>query len=88
MIDPDGVAAPEQLARSVVLIMPRGGVREASLPGPIVLPRNSQGLYLVQRIRDEALRFAITYHRSVRGKRAMASVVDDVGLGGSRLTWC
>jgi excinuclease ABC subunit C len=58
------------------------------LSDPVVLPHNSQGLYLAQRIRDEALRFAITYHRSVRGKRAMASVVDDVGLGGSRLTRC
>jgi excinuclease ABC subunit C len=51
-------------------------------PGPIVLPRNSQGLYLVQRIRDEAHRFAITYHRSVRSRRALASVFDDVdGIG-------
>jgi excinuclease ABC subunit C len=49
---------------------------------PIVLPRNSQGLYLVQRIRDEAHRFAITYHRSVRGRQALASVFDDIeGVG-------
>jgi excinuclease ABC subunit C len=58
---------------------------ELYLPGrsePIVLPRNSQGLYLVQRIRDEAHRFAITYHRSVRGRRALASVFDEVeGIG-------
>jgi excinuclease ABC subunit C len=52
---------------------------------PIVLPRNSQGLYLVQRIRDEAHRFAITYHREVRGKRALHSVFDDVeGIGPAR----
>jgi excinuclease ABC subunit C len=51
-------------------------------PDPIVLPRHSQGLYLVQRIRDEAHRFAITYHRSVRSRRALASVFDDVeGIG-------
>ncbi|MGZ8563040.1 MAG: excinuclease ABC subunit UvrC [Candidatus Limnocylindria bacterium] len=51
-------------------------------PDPIVLPRNSQGLYLVQRIRDEAHRFAITYHRSVRSRRALASVFDEVeGIG-------
>jgi len=61
---------------------------ELYVPGrsaPIVLPRNSQGLYLVQRIRDEAHRFAITYHRTVRGKRALASVFDDVpGIGPTR----
>ncbi len=61
---------------------------ELYVPGrsaPIVLPRTSQGLYLVQRIRDEAHRFAITYHRTVRGKRALASVFDDVaGIGPSR----
>jgi excinuclease ABC subunit C len=49
---------------------------------PIVLPRNSQGLYLVQRIRDEAHRFAITYHRNLRSRRALASVFDDIeGVG-------
>ena len=49
---------------------------------PIMLPRTSQGLFLVQRIRDEAHRFAITYHRSVRGKRSMKSALDDVpGVG-------
>src|SRR5439155_212102 len=42
---------------------------------PIVLPRNSQGMYLVQRIRDEAHRFAITYHQRVRAKRAVHSAV-------------
>jgi len=55
------------------------------LPGrsePIVLPAKSQGLYLVQRIRDEAHRFAITYHRSVRSRRALTSVFDEVeGIG-------
>jgi excinuclease ABC subunit C len=52
---------------------------------PIVLPRTSQGLYLVQRIRDEAHRFAITYHRDVRSKRALHSELDDVpGIGSTR----
>jgi excinuclease ABC subunit C len=52
---------------------------------PIVLPRRSEALYLVQRIRDEAHRFAITYHRTVRGRRALASVFDDVpGIGPAR----
>ena len=61
---------------------------ELYVPGrsaPIVLPAKSQGLYLVQRIRDEAHRFAITYHRTVRGKRALASVFDEVpGIGPAR----
>ena len=49
---------------------------------PIVLPRNSQGMYLVQRVRDEAHRFAITYHQNVRAKRAVHSILDDVaGVG-------
>src|SRR5207245_5535221 len=52
---------------------------------PIVLPRSSQGLYLVQRIRDEAHRFAVTYHQKVRAKRAVRSVLDDVeGVGPAR----
>jgi excinuclease ABC subunit C len=52
---------------------------------PIVLPRRSQALYLVQRIRDEAHRFAITYHRDVRGKRALRSELDDIaGIGPGR----
>jgi excinuclease ABC subunit C len=52
---------------------------------PIVLPRTSQGRYLVQRIRDEAHRFAVTYHQKVRGKRAVRSVLDDVeGVGPAR----
>jgi excinuclease ABC subunit C len=52
---------------------------------PIILPQRSQGLYLVQRIRDEAHRFAITYHREVRGKRALTSVFDEVpGIGPAR----
>ena len=54
-------------------------------PDPILLPRTSQGLYLVQRIRDEAHRFAVTYHQNVRAKRAVRSVLDDVdGVGPAR----
>ncbi|MBM3943488.1 MAG: excinuclease ABC subunit UvrC [SAR202 cluster bacterium] len=54
-------------------------------PEPIVLPRQSQGLYLVQRIRDEAHRFAITYHRSLRSKGSLQSSLDMVtGIGPKR----
>lgn len=52
---------------------------------PVVLPRTSEGLYLLQRVRDEAHRFAITYQRTKRGKRFRASPLDDVpGLGETR----
>ncbi|MGE2728121.1 excinuclease ABC subunit UvrC [Mycolicibacterium vaccae] len=56
-----------------------------SEPDPVILPRNSDGLYLLQRIRDEAHRFAINYHRSKRSKRMTASALDSVrGLGEHR----
>jgi excinuclease ABC subunit C len=52
---------------------------------PVQLPRQSEALYLLQRIRDEAHRFAITYHRQLRDKRMTRSVLDDVpGLGPTR----
>ncbi|HEX9141326.1 MAG TPA: helix-hairpin-helix domain-containing protein, partial [Gaiellaceae bacterium] len=51
-------------------------------PDPILLPARSQGLFLVQRIRDEAHRFAVTYHQQLRGKRAVRSVLDEIqGVG-------
>ncbi len=51
----------------------------------MVLPRASQGLYLLQRVRDEAHRFAIGYHRQRRSRAMTASVLDDVpGLGAAR----
>lgn len=54
-------------------------------PEPVVLPRHSQALYLIQRIRDEAHRFAITYHRKLRDKRNLVSVLDHiVGIGPKR----
>jgi excinuclease ABC subunit C len=57
----------------------------ADIDEPIVLPRDSQALYLVQRVRDEAHRFAITYHRNLRGKAAHRSVLDSIpGIGPSR----
>ena len=54
-------------------------------PEPIVLPRSSQALHLVQRIRDEAHRFAITYHRKLRSKRTITSSMDTIpGIGPKR----
>jgi excinuclease ABC subunit C len=61
---------------------------EVFLPGrsaPIEIPRGSEALYLLQRIRDESHRFAITYHRQLRNKRMTRSVLDDIpGLGDAR----
>ncbi|MBR8641082.1 excinuclease ABC subunit UvrC [Streptomyces tuirus] len=63
-------------------------LEEVWLPGdddPVVLPRTSEGLYLLQRVRDEAHRFAITYQRTKRSKRFRSSPLDDVpGLGDTR----
>jgi excinuclease ABC subunit C len=56
-------------------------------PDPVILPRTSEGLFLLQRLRDEAHRFAITYHREKRSKRLQASELDSVpGLGQARRT--
>ena len=52
---------------------------------PVILPRSSEGLYLLQRVRDEAHRFAIAYHRAKRSKAATTGALDDVpGLGPAR----
>lgn len=63
-------------------------LEEMWLPGdpwPVIVPRNSPALYLVQRIRDEAHRFALAYHRQLRSSRMKASVLDGIpGLGEKR----
>ncbi|MBC6467731.1 excinuclease ABC subunit UvrC [Actinomadura alba] len=65
-------------------------LEEVWLPGeddPVILPRGSEGLYLLQRMRDEAHRFAITFHRASRSKAMTASELDNVpGLGPTRRT--
>ena len=54
-------------------------------PVPVILPRDSQALFLVQRVRDETHRFAITFHRQKRGKSALKSSLDDLpGVGPKR----
>jgi excinuclease ABC subunit C len=54
---------------------------------PVRIPRDSEALYLLQQVRDEAHRFAITYHRKLRGKSMTRSILDDVpGLGPTRRT--
>jgi excinuclease ABC subunit C len=63
-------------------------LEEVWLPGddqPVILPRSSEGLYLLQRVRDEAHRFAIAYHRSKRAKSLKESALDEIrGLGSAR----
>lgn len=63
-------------------------LEEVWVPGsdfPVILPRSSEGLYMLQRIRDEAHRFAISFHRAKRGKAMTASVLDAVpGLGAAK----
>ncbi len=63
-------------------------LEEVWLPGedsPVIMPRSSEGLYLLQRVRDEAHRFAITYHRAKRSKALAVSELDTVpGLGPAR----
>jgi excinuclease ABC subunit C len=54
-------------------------------PDPLLIPRGSEALFVLQHLRDEAHRFAITYHRSTREKRALSSPLDDVpGVGPAR----
>ncbi|MHB9004687.1 MAG: excinuclease ABC subunit UvrC [Coriobacteriia bacterium] len=89
---PQLTAALEALAESGVGDVPLAALakreEELWLPGmsePVVLPAGSASLYLVKRIRDEAHRFAITYHRELRGKAMTASVLDDIpGVGPGR----
>ena len=88
-----------QLNRAVEVMADLGitGVRVVSLAkrmeevfvpersDPIVIPRGSESLYLLQQIRDEAHRFALTYHRLKRGKRMTRSALDGIpGLGETR----
>ncbi len=63
-------------------------LEEVYLPGttePLVIPRGEEALYLLQRVRDEAHRFAVAYHRTLRGKRMVDSILDSVrGVGPGR----
>jgi excinuclease ABC subunit C len=63
-------------------------MEEVYLPGrpePIRIPRDAEALYLLQQVRDEAHRFAVTYHRQLRSKSMVDSLLDDVpGIGPKR----
>ena len=87
-----GVAIEVLAEYGLTEVVPVAGLakqrEELFLPGqsdPILLPPAGQGLFLIQRIRDEAHRFAITFHRQKRGQRAVASELDAVpGIGPAR----
>lgn len=89
---PQIAAAQRALAEVGVPDIPVAGLakrlEEVWVPGedaPLILPRTSEGLYLLQRVRDEAHRFAITHHRQRRSRTMIDSLLDDVpGLGGTR----
>ena len=89
---------PGQIGRAVEVLdrfdldIPVAGLakrmEEVHVPGqpePIVIPRDQPALHLLQRVRDEAHRFALMYHRQLRGKRMIDSILDDVhGIGPAR----
>ena len=83
-----GILAEFGLTESIALCGLAKRMEEVWLPGeeyPLILPRTSEGLYLLQRARDEAHRFAITFHRQRRGKALVDSILDGVpGLGDVR----
>jgi excinuclease ABC subunit C len=73
------------LAKENEEIFVRDRATGRAMPEPVLLPRSSQAMYLVQRIRDEAHRFAITYHRAIRGRSGLRSALDEVqGIGPKR----
>jgi excinuclease ABC subunit C len=73
------------LAKENEEIFVRDRATGRALADPVLLPRASQAMYLVQRIRDEAHRFAITYHRAIRGRSGLRSALDEVeGIGPKR----
>jgi excinuclease ABC subunit C len=82
----DAVRASASPDLAVVSLAKR--MEEVYLPGtpdPVVIPRTSEALYLLQRVRDEAHRFAISYHRKLRGRSMTRSVLDGIpGVGESR----
>ena len=82
----DAVRASASPDLAVVSLAKR--MEEVYVPGtpdPVVIPRTSEALYLLQRVRDEAHRFAITYHRKLRDRSMTRSVLDDIpGVGETR----
>ena len=78
----------DELGLSIPAVGLAKRLEEVYFPGggtPLVIPRGEEALYLLQRVRDEAHRFAVAYHRRLRGKRMVDSILDDVpGIGATR----
>ncbi len=82
------VSVLEELDLDIPIIGLAKKMEEVYLPGrpePIQIPRDAEALYLLQRVRDEAHRFAVEYHRKLRSKSMVDSVLDEVpGIGPKR----
>jgi excinuclease ABC subunit C len=82
------VAVLDRLGLEIPAVGLAKKLEEVYLPGhadPLTIPRGEESLYLLQRVRDEAHRFAVAYHRKLRGKRMIDSILDDVeGIGPTR----
>ncbi|MDA8216308.1 MAG: helix-hairpin-helix domain-containing protein, partial [Dehalococcoidales bacterium] len=83
------VAVREELGLQQVPIVALAKEREVIFipgrPEPVLLPRDSQALYLMQRVRDEAHRFALAYHKGLRRQSTMGSLLDEIpGIGPKR----
>jgi excinuclease ABC subunit C len=78
----------EELGLDIPVVGLAKKLEEVFVPGesrPIIIPRGEESLYLLQRVRDEAHRFAISYHRTLRDRSMVGSVLDDVnGVGPAR----
>jgi excinuclease ABC subunit C len=78
----------DELALDIPVVGLAKRLEEVYVPGnadPIAIPKGEEALYLLQRVRDEAHRFAVSYHRKLRGKRMVDSVLDEVpGVGPAR----
>jgi excinuclease ABC subunit C len=82
------VAVLEELELDIPAVGLAKRLEEVYIPGasePITIEKGRESLYLLQRVRDEAHRFAVTYHRKLRTKRMVDSILDDVdGIGPAR----
>ena len=81
----EAIAASDEEVAAIGLAKRNEEIFRPGLPDPVLLPRNSKALHLIQRIRDESHRFAVTYHRTLRDRTMRLSVLNEVpGIGPTR----